>query len=75
MPASIIWRWPVCNTIERAKHLHRLYAAIYPDFRPVIVHSQQSLKERRENLAALRRLRAGSSFASICSARASTCPS
>ncbi|WP_315765969.1 DEAD/DEAH box helicase [Bradyrhizobium sp. SZCCHNS2005] len=44
-----------CNTIERAKHLHRLYAAIYPDFRPVIVHSQQSLKERRENLAALRR--------------------
>lgn len=44
-----------CNTIERAKHLHSLYAAIYPDFRPVIVHSQQSLKERRENLAALRR--------------------
>ncbi len=44
-----------CNTIERAKHLHSLYAAIYPDYRPVIVHSQQLLKERRENLAALRR--------------------
>lgn len=44
-----------CSTIERAKHLHSLYAAAYPDYRPVIVHSQQSLKERRENLAALRR--------------------
>ncbi|OPF90512.1 hypothetical protein I8G32_02271 [Rhodopseudomonas palustris] len=44
-----------CSTIERAKHLHRLYTLAYPDYRPVIVHSQQSLKERRENLAALRR--------------------
>lgn len=44
-----------CSTIERAKHLHSLYATAYPDYRPVIVHSQQSLKERRENLAALRR--------------------
>jgi superfamily II DNA or RNA helicase len=44
-----------CSTIERAKHLHSLYTAAYPDCRPVIVHSQQSLKERRENLAALRR--------------------
>lgn len=43
-----------CNTIERAKQLHNLYAATYPDYRPVIVHSQQSLKERRTNLAALR---------------------
>ena len=44
-----------CNTIERAKHLHSLYASAYPDYRPVIVHSQQSLRERRENLATLRR--------------------
>lgn len=43
-----------CSTIERAKHLHSLYTAAYPDYRPVIVHSQQSLKRRRENLAALR---------------------
>lgn len=44
-----------CSTIERAKHLHRLYAATYPEHRPIIVHSQQPLRERRENLAALRR--------------------
>ncbi|WP_206455651.1 DEAD/DEAH box helicase [Aurantimonas marina] len=44
-----------CSTIERAKHLHRLYTETYPVHRPVIVHSQQPLRERRENLAALRR--------------------
>ncbi|RWD62840.1 MAG: DEAD/DEAH box helicase [Mesorhizobium sp.] len=44
-----------CSTIERAKLLHRLYTATYPEHRPVIVHSQQPLRERRENLAALRR--------------------
>lgn len=44
-----------CSTIERAKELHRLYRDLYPQFSPVIVHSQQSLRERRANLAALRR--------------------
>lgn len=44
-----------CSTIERAKQLHQLYTAIHPEYRPVIVHSQQALRERRENLAALRR--------------------
>lgn len=44
-----------CSTIERAKHLHGLYTTAYPEYRPVIVHSQQALKVRRENLAALRR--------------------
>ncbi|MGY4573729.1 DEAD/DEAH box helicase family protein [Bradyrhizobium sp. USDA 3256] len=44
-----------CSTIERARELHQLYSAEYPQFRPVIVHSQQSARERRENLAALRR--------------------
>ncbi|MBD3573030.1 DEAD/DEAH box helicase [Brevundimonas diminuta] len=44
-----------CSTIERAKQLHQLYSAIHPEYRPVIVHSQQPLRERRENLAALRR--------------------
>ncbi|MER2534015.1 MAG: DEAD/DEAH box helicase family protein [Rhizobiaceae bacterium] len=44
-----------CSTIERAKHLHRLYTETYPEHRPVIVHSQQPLRERRENLGALRR--------------------
>src|SRR3546814_15383705 len=44
-----------CSTIERAKQLHQLYTAIHPQYRPVIVHSQQPLRERRENLAALRR--------------------
>lgn len=44
-----------CSTIERAKHLHRLYTSIYPQYRPVIVHSQQPTRERRDNLAALRR--------------------
>jgi superfamily II DNA or RNA helicase len=44
-----------CSTIERAKHLHRLYTATYPKHRPVIVHSQQPQRERRENLAALRK--------------------
>lgn len=44
-----------CSTIDRAKDLHQLYSAMYPEFRPVIVHSQQPLRDRRANLAALRR--------------------
>jgi superfamily II DNA or RNA helicase len=44
-----------CQTIERAKDLHQLYSTMYPEFRPVIVHSQQSIRERRASLAALRR--------------------
>lgn len=44
-----------CQTIDRAKDLHQLYSAMFPEFRPVIVHSQQSIRERRANLAALRR--------------------
>ncbi|WP_036280595.1 DEAD/DEAH box helicase [Methylocystis sp. ATCC 49242] len=44
-----------CQTIERAKDLHQLYSTIFPEFHPVIVHSQQSIRERRANLAALRR--------------------
>ena len=44
-----------CQTIERAKDLHQLYCTMFPEFRPVIVHSQQSTRERRANLAALRR--------------------
>ncbi len=44
-----------CQTIDRAKDLHQLYSAMYPEFRPVIVHSQQPIRERRANLAALRR--------------------
>jgi len=43
-----------CQTIERAKDLHQLYSTMFPEFRPVIVHSQQSIRERRANLAALR---------------------
>ena len=44
-----------CSTIDRAKELHQLYSALFPEFRPVIVHSQQPTRERRANLAALRR--------------------
>ncbi|MBF7011877.1 DEAD/DEAH box helicase, partial [Novosphingobium sp. HR1a] len=44
-----------CSTINRAKELHQIYSAMYPEFRPVIVHSQQSTRDRRDNLAALRR--------------------
>ncbi|MFD2262819.1 DEAD/DEAH box helicase [Lacibacterium aquatile] len=44
-----------CLTIDRAKALHQRYSAMYPEFRPVIVHSQQSTREQRANLAALRR--------------------
>lgn len=44
-----------CSTIDRAKDLHKLYTAMFPEFRPVIVHSQQPERERRANLAALRR--------------------
>lgn len=44
-----------CVTIERAKQIHRLYCQLYPEHKPVIVHSQQSTRERRANLAALRR--------------------
>lgn len=44
-----------CSTIDRARDLHQLYSAMFPEFRPVIVHSQQPLRERRANLSALRR--------------------
>lgn len=44
-----------CQTIDRARALHQLYSEMYPELRPVIVHSQQSIRERRANLAALRR--------------------
>ncbi|MBU1230247.1 MAG: DEAD/DEAH box helicase family protein [Proteobacteria bacterium] len=44
-----------CQTIDRAKSLHRLYASKFPEFNPVIVHSQQSVRDRRAALAALRR--------------------
>ncbi|MBJ7404889.1 MAG: DEAD/DEAH box helicase family protein [Bradyrhizobium sp.] len=44
-----------CSTIDRARDLHQLYSAMYPEFRPVIVHSQQPLRDRRASLAALRR--------------------
>lgn len=43
-----------CQTIDRAKSLHHLYSKKFPEFKPVIVHSQQSIRERRENLAMLR---------------------
>lgn len=44
-----------CSTIDRARELHQLYGALFPEFRPVIVHSQQATRERRANLDALRR--------------------
>jgi len=44
-----------CQTIDRANSLHHLYSEKFPEFRPVIVHSQQSIHDRRENLAMLRR--------------------
>jgi len=44
-----------CQTIDRAKDLHHLYSTLFPEFRPVIVHSQQSIRDRKANLAALRR--------------------
>ncbi|GGC85653.1 DEAD/DEAH box helicase [Chelatococcus reniformis] len=44
-----------CQTIARANDLQQLYSVLYPELRPVIVHSQQSVRERRDNLAALRR--------------------
>jgi hypothetical protein len=44
-----------CSTIDRAKDLHKLYNKLFPEFRPVIVHSQQSIRDRRRHLTALRR--------------------
>ncbi|HCL3894426.1 TPA: DEAD/DEAH box helicase family protein, partial [Pseudomonas aeruginosa] len=44
-----------CSTIERAKELHQLYSRRFPQHNPVLVHSNQSARERRANLAALRR--------------------
>jgi superfamily II DNA/RNA helicase len=44
-----------CSTIDRAKELHKLSSKLFPEFHPVIVHSQQSTRDRRRNLAALRR--------------------
>lgn len=44
-----------CQTIDRAKVLHRLYSEKFPEFMPVIVHSRQSGSDRRAALAALRR--------------------
>lgn len=44
-----------CSTIDRAKGIHKLYDRLFPEFQPVIVHSQQSMRDRRRNLTALRR--------------------
>jgi len=44
-----------CSTIERAKELHQVYREMYPEFHPVLVHSQQSVRDRSANLASLRR--------------------
>ncbi len=43
-----------CKKIARVKDLHSKYAAALPRYNPVIVHSEQSEAERRQNLAALR---------------------
>lgn len=42
-----------CTTIERAKALHKLYWSLFPHYRPAIVHSQQSARDRKANLASL----------------------
>src|SRR5690606_26729637 len=39
----------------RAKELHQLYRELFPQFQPVIVHSQQAARDRGANLASLRR--------------------
>ncbi|WP_292512720.1 DEAD/DEAH box helicase family protein [Mesorhizobium sp.] len=44
-----------CKKIARAKHLHERYARELGRYNPVIVHSDQSDAERRQNLAKLRR--------------------
>jgi hypothetical protein len=44
-----------CKTIGRAEHLHARYAAEHGEHNPVLVHSNQSPMERRDNLAKLRR--------------------
>ena len=44
-----------CRTIERAKQLHERYAARFPEYAPLLVHSQLTARERRERLAALGR--------------------
>lgn len=44
-----------CHTISRAKKLHERYSAELGRFNPVIVHSQQSDSERRENLEKLKK--------------------
>lgn len=44
-----------CSNIKRAEKLHQLYSTLFPEYQPTIVHSRQSMRERRENLDALRR--------------------
>lgn len=46
-----------CQTIERAKDLHQIYSTMFPEFRPIILHSQLSIRERRTNLAAMRQFK------------------
>jgi superfamily II DNA or RNA helicase len=44
-----------CKTIARAQDLHRRYVAEYGEYSPVLVHSNQTSIERRDNLSKLRR--------------------
>jgi len=44
-----------CRSIVRAKALHGLYAARYPEYKPLLIHSEQKATVRRDNLAALAR--------------------
>lgn len=44
-----------CKVISRAEELHKLYLQLFPQYRPVLVHSKQSASERASNLAQLKR--------------------
>jgi len=44
-----------CKTIGRAETLHKLYAAEYERYNPVLVHSNQKSSERDKNLNRLKR--------------------
>ncbi|MGH8047808.1 MAG: DEAD/DEAH box helicase [Chthoniobacterales bacterium] len=43
-----------CQTIARAKSLHDKYLVRYPEYRPILVHSEQPNQARQANLVALR---------------------
>ena len=74
-PALTISPWRAAPRSTAQRSFTNSTSALFPEFRPVIVHSQQPTANDARTWPRFAASRAGSSSASTCWAKASTCPS